>query len=85
MEVYRKIGLVADRFLNISIDYAGFIPDDDYVPLAVCRQRAVLDLYPHAPSSQEFVRLAKTVSRWKPPQTPKGTVQFFWKRLVAPF
>jgi flagellar biosynthesis protein FlhG len=83
LEVYRKISLVADRFLNISIDYVGFIPDDDYVPLAVTRQRAVIDLYPHAPSSQEFQRLARGVGGWKTTQIPKGTVQFFWKQLVA--
>lgn len=82
-EVYRKIGLVADRFLNISIDYVGYIPDDDYVPMAVRRQRAVVELFPQAPSSREFYRLADTVAGWTVPEGPKGTVQFFWRRLVA--
>ncbi|WP_447977058.1 MinD/ParA family protein [Candidatus Nitrospira bockiana] len=83
LEVYRKIGLVADRFLNISIDYVGFVPEDDYVPLSVCRQRAVVDVYPHAPASEEFRRLARHVERWTPAR-PKGSVQFFWQRLIAP-
>jgi flagellar biosynthesis protein FlhG len=82
-EVYRKIGLVADRFLNISIDYVGYIPDDDYVPMAVRRQRAVVELFPQAPSSREFYRLADTVAGWTVPEGPKGTVQFFWRRLVT--
>ncbi|MGH7233143.1 MAG: MinD/ParA family protein, partial [Nitrospiraceae bacterium] len=63
--VYRKIGLVADRFLNISIDHVGSIPMDDYVSMAVCQQRAVVDLFPQAPASQEFHRLAHTVCRWE--------------------
>lgn len=82
-EVYRKIGLVADRFLNISIDYVGYIPADDHVPKSVCRQRAVVEAFPHAPASQEFYRLAETVGNWSPTAAPKGTVQFFWQRLVT--
>jgi flagellar biosynthesis protein FlhG len=82
LEVFRKIGLVADRFLNISIDYVGFIPDDDYVPLSVCRQRPVIDLYPQAPASLEFQRLAGLVERWPATRVPKGGVQFLWQRSV---
>lgn len=82
LEVFRKIGLVADRFLNISIDYVGFIPEDDYVPLSVCRQRPVVDLYPQSPASQEFQRLAGLVSQWSVAREPKGGVQFLWQRSV---
>lgn len=82
-EVYRKIGLVADRFLNISIDYVGAIPADDYVPMAVRQQRAVLDLFPQAPASKEFQRLAGAVTQWRAPESPKGSVQFFLQSLLA--
>lgn len=82
LDVYRKIGLVADRFLNISIDYVGFIPDDDYVPLSVCRQRPVIELYPQAPASLEFQRVAGIVARWPVTRAPKGGVQFLWQRSV---
>lgn len=82
-EVYRKIGLVADRFLNISIDYVGAIPVDDYVPMAVRRQRAVLDLFPQAPASREFQRLANQVAQWRVAESPKGSVQFFLQSLIA--
>jgi len=82
LEIYRKITLVADKFLNISIDYVGYIPDDDYVPMSVCKQRAVVDLYPQAPSTQEFRRLARMVVQWKA-EHPKGGVQFLWRGLIA--
>lgn len=82
-DVYRKIGLVADRFLNISIDYLGAVPADDYVGMAVRRQRAVLDVFPQAPASREFQRLASVVSQWPAPESPKGSVQFFLRSLIA--
>jgi flagellar biosynthesis protein FlhG len=82
-EVYRKIGMAADRFLDISIDYVGYIPADDHVPMAVCKQRPVVDAFPHSPASQGFHRLADTVRNWGPSVTAKGSVQFFWHRLVT--
>lgn len=81
--VYRRLCRAADRFLNISIDFVGWVPADDYVPLAVCQQRAVVDRFPQAPASRAFHRLAASVGRWKPCVAPKGSVQFFWQRLVT--
>jgi flagellar biosynthesis protein FlhG len=82
-EVFRKIAAIADRFLNISIDHIASIPIDDYIPLSVCRQRAVVELFPHALASQEFYRLANIVCGWEVSPIPKGTIQFFWRHLVA--
>ena len=81
--VYRRLCRATDRFLNVSIDYAGWIPLDDYLPLAVQQQRAVLDLFPQAPSSRAFQRLARTVASWDTTRAPKGGMQFYWQRLVT--
>ncbi len=81
--VYRKLCRVTDRFLNVAIDYIGWIPLDDYVPLAVCQQRAVLDLYPQAPSSKAFGQLARGVAKWETPSLPKGSLQFFRPRSLT--
>lgn len=83
-EVHRKLCRVSDRFLHISIDYVGWIPFDDYLPLAVCHQRAVVEQFPFAPSSRAFSKLAHTVEGWDLSGIPKGGVQFFWQRHIAP-
>lgn len=83
LEVYRRLLLVSGRFLNISIDYSGMIPADDYLPLAVQRQQAVLAAFPHAPSSAAFRLLAEVVLEWEPARHLKGGVQFFWNRLLS--
>ncbi|MBI3359199.1 MAG: MinD/ParA family protein [Nitrospirae bacterium] len=82
-EVFRKLTLVTDRYLNITIDYIGFIPYDDYLKLAVSQQRAVVDIYPNAKCSQNFMRVAHQVLQWPIPTDPKGSVQFFWRKLLA--
>lgn len=81
-EVFRKISMVADRFLrSLSIDYLGFIPFDEKLPSAVKQQQAVLEIYPMAPSSRSLSKLARTIAE-RPMRTgDKGSLQFFWKRL----
>lgn len=81
-EVFRKLDMAADHFLHVAIDYVGYIPHDDYVPLAVMKQKAVSDLFPDAPAAQAFTRLAKQVMQWPKPGIPKSSVQLLWQRLV---
>lgn len=83
-DVFAKLQAVTDRFLSVAVDYLGFIPIDDYVPMAVTQQQAVVHLHPHAPASQAFRRLGDLVAQWKPSPVPKGGVQFLWQRLVRP-
>lgn len=81
-EVFRKLDMAADRFLHVAIDYVGYIPHDDYVPLAVMQQKAISDLFPDAPAAQAFTRLAAQVMQWPKPGIPKSSVQLLWQRLV---
>jgi flagellar biosynthesis protein FlhG len=82
-DVFRKISLVADRFLEqVSIDYLGFIPFDEKLPWAVKQQRAVLELYPKAPSSRGFMDLAKRLAERPVQFKGDGQIQFFWKQLL---
>lgn len=81
-EVFRKLDLAADRFLHVAIDYIGYIPDDDYVPMAVMQQKAIAEVFPDAPASQAFARLARHVAQWPKPALPKSSVQLLWQRLV---
>jgi flagellar biosynthesis protein FlhG len=82
-DVFRKISMVADRFLrSLSIDYLGFIPFDEKLPSAVKHQKAVLEIYPMAPSSRSLSELARIIAE-RPMRTgDKGSLQFFWKQLL---
>ena len=75
--------LVSNQFLDIAIDYCGYIPQDDYLRMAVLEQQAVVSLYPSAKSSRGFIALAEAVLRWPVNDLPKGNVQFLWKRLLG--
>lgn len=82
-EVFLKISRVADRFLqSLSLDYLGFIPFDEKIPEAVKLQKAVLELYPEAPSSRSLLGLAKNLLDRPDRNQVNGGIQFFWEQLL---
>ncbi len=60
-DVYRQLNLVADRFLNISMEYYGSILLDPHIKKGVRQQRAVTEMAPLAKSSRNFAALARKV------------------------
>jgi flagellar biosynthesis protein FlhG len=81
-EVFRKISLVADRFLSsVSLDYLGFIPFDKHIPLAVKKQQALLELFPHSPAGKSFTDLSRLLTDRPFRNRNEGNVQFFWKQV----
>ena len=81
-DVYRKLSLVAERFLHISIDFLGSIPYDPRLTEAVCQQRPLVELYPQSKAAQAFLGLAHDLAEWPLPESPKGGLQFFWGSLL---
>lgn len=82
-EVFGKLDVAVDRFLHVAIELVGAIPDDDYVHMAVMQQKAVSDMFPDAPATQAFKRLAQQVTQWPKPGLPKGSVQLVWQRSAT--
>ncbi len=56
--LYEKMSVVVDKFLNIQPDYMGMIPQDDSVSKAVMLQRPVTLAYPNCPSSKALKEIA---------------------------
>jgi flagellar biosynthesis protein FlhG len=81
-QTFLKLDRVTERFLHIRLEYVGYIPLDDYLPMAVIEQKAVTELFPRSPAGRAFAQLAKKVAEWPDPQLPKSTVQFLWQQLI---
>lgn len=65
-EVKTKFDLVSEHFLNLKIDYAGFIPSDESIEHAVSVQSPLLQEFPDSPSSNSIKLIAdKILSRLK--------------------
>ena len=82
LDVYRKLTMVANRYLDISIDYIGSIPRDKMMVDAIRKQQVLVQLYPESKTAGAFQALARTVVQDPQSIAPKGSIQFFWKRLL---
>ena len=80
--LFLKLARAADRFLDVSLDYLGSIPHDEYLRRAVQRQRAVVEAYPSSKSAAAFKKLAGAADKWPIHGAASGHVQFFFERLI---
>ena len=83
-DLFRRFERVTTRFLDVVLDFAGEIPEDDYLRRAVRAQRTVADAYPASASAQAFRKFAAKASAWPIPTSPRGNLEFFVERLVQP-
>ncbi|MBN2809581.1 MAG: MinD/ParA family protein [Deltaproteobacteria bacterium] len=80
--VYSHLSRVGEKFLDISLIFLGYIPKDANVPMAVCRQQAVVEYKPESPASRSFVEVARRL-RSLPLRSKSGGLQYFWQRLAG--
>jgi len=81
-DLYDKLRKVCDRFLDVTLDYAGAVPQDDFIRRSIQSQKAVAELYPGSLGGQAFKKLAATADSWGTPVGASGHLEFFVERLV---
>jgi flagellar biosynthesis protein FlhG len=81
-DLYDKLHKVCDRFLDVTLDYAGAVPQDDFIRRSIQHQKAVAELYPGSLGGQSFKKLAATADSWGTPAGASGYLEFFVERLV---
>ncbi len=81
MDVFRRLSLATERFLNLSLDCLGFIPFDNDVQRAVRSQRAFIEAYPNSPASRQILDIASRIMNKNGKVT--GSLQFFIGNLIS--
>ena len=81
-DLHEKLVRVTDRFLEVSIDFAAAIPEDEYLKRSIRRQAAVVDAYPGSRSALAFKNLAQAADKWENPSEAGGHLEFFTERRV---
>lgn len=81
--VYNKLRLVAQRFLDIELQFFGAIPDEAVVREAVRRQRPFLMAYPNSQASKAVRDVAARICGVEP-EGPRGISQLF-DRMISLF
>lgn len=81
-ELYGKLLTVTDRFLDVSLDFLGAVPFDDFLRKSVRKQQAVTMAYPRSPSAMAFHAMAQKINKWPLPKAAGGYLEFFVERLI---
>ena len=82
IDLYNKFVKVANRFLDVTLDYMGSIPYDEYLLKAVQKQRAVVDSYPRSKAAIAFRNMVQKVDKWPVPDVATGSLEFFVEHLI---
>lgn len=80
--LYQKLAAVCDRFLDVTLNFLGAVPFDEYLRKAVQRQQPVVEAYNASRSAQSFMQMAERITKWPRPTGPDGHLEFFIERLV---
>jgi flagellar biosynthesis protein FlhG len=80
--LFQKFQRVVSRFLDVTLEYVGEIPEDSYLRRAIREQRPVVAAFPSCPAARAFKKLALKADKWPVPDCPRGNLEFFVERLV---
>lgn len=81
-DLFTKLSRVSEKYLDVTLNYLGAIPYDDYLKKAVQKQKCVIETYPRSPASMAFRQIAKKTQQWPVPKTMEGHLEFFIERLI---
>ena len=78
-ELYEKLRIVSEKFLDIPLEYLGSIPQDPNSSRSILQQQPISVLYPNSPSSKAIDQLAQKICNIDSPAVAekKGMAQLF--------
>ncbi len=84
-ELFDKIRMVVNKFLNIDVEYLGGIPYDNNMQRAVMRQEPVSMSAPESQAARSLERIARRLENKVEEKQEFGIVQLFTKVFSAKF
>lgn len=82
-QLFSTLTKVANRFLDVVLEHAGDIPDDDFMRRAIREQKPVVEAFPDSSSARAVSELARVARDWAIPQDSRGHIEFFAERLLG--
>ena len=82
-DIFEKLRLVTDKFLQIKLEYLGHILRDDKLREAVRLQHAVTEIYPYAKSSRCFYQIVKNLCNVPKGEIKENSINRFINRLLG--
>lgn len=81
-ELFDKFSRVTSRFLDVTLDFMGAVPYDEFLRKAIQRQKALVEVFPSSKGAMAFKKLAAKTDKWPVPNSASGRLEFFVERLI---
>lgn len=81
-EIYSRLSNATDHFLNLTIEYLGYIVLDDKVRESVRQQKLVSELYPQCPAVKCLTKISEKISAETLEEYENGSIKFFWENII---
>lgn len=82
--LFSKLCKVTDRYLDVTLNFLGAVPEDEYLRKAVQKQCAVVQAFPNSRSAKAFKNVARKTESWPLADSARGRLEFFIERMVQP-
>jgi flagellar biosynthesis protein FlhG len=82
-QLFEKLERVTTRFLDVTLQFCGMVPHDEYLRRAVRRQMGVVAAWPGSPSALAFKKLATAADNWEESPEALGRIGFFAERRMS--
>jgi len=81
-EIYNRLSQATDHFLNLTIEYLGYILLDEKVKDAIRQQKAFAEIYPNSPATRCLNKIADKLCSETQEEDDNGSINFFWDSII---
>lgn len=82
LQVYEKMTLVTSRFLDVSVEFTGWLPFDKRINESLKKQKPFIDMFPKTKLTEACLAVLDNLQNETTTLPQKGTPQFFWEKLL---
>jgi len=82
VNVYKRLSKTANDFLNVSIEYIGYVPCDTSVQKSVRQQSLLSEIFPSSKAGRQFFLIAEKLCMKQVEESEKGMMKFFGNVFV---
>ncbi len=81
-QLFNKLTTVTDKYLDVTLNYAGGVPFDEYLRKSVRKQTPVVEAYPRSKAALALKNLALIIDGWPIKVQAGGYLEFFVERMI---
>jgi flagellar biosynthesis protein FlhG len=81
-ELFRKLSKVTDSYLDVTLQFVGAVPYDEYLRKSVQKQSSVVTAFPRSEVSLAMTAVAEKINSWPLKSQAGGYIEFFIERMI---